>query len=401
MPPIKIAVADLQPGMYVVDTGISWLKAPMLYAEQGLIASEEKIAEIIGQGYTEAYYDPEQSHVCPKQEMSLDGAGDAPRKDEARAPLAEELVQARTVYADSFRHVKKFMRSIQSGPVDIAASEPYVESIISSLSRNADALISLSKLKTYDEYTYVHSVNVTIFAVAFARYLGFDDSKLHLVGMAGLFHDIGKELIPPEILNAPRRLTDAEFEIMRSHALLGYEELKKVEGIAPEILAGVVQHHEKHNGTGYPRRLVGRQISIYAHILSVADCYDALSARRVYKEPLPPSKALGIMYGMRGEAWKPDFVENFIKMLGIYPVGTLVELSTGHRGVVSRSNHNFPAQPCVIVAQSPEGQPLAPRTMDLAAQRNVSITRTLKDDEAAGFDVLALLGDQNAEAALV
>ena len=113
-----------------------------------------------------------------------------------RAPLAEELVQARTVYADSFRHVKKFMRSIQSGPVDIAASEPYVEGIISSLSRNADALISLSKLKTYDEYTYVHSVNVTIFAVAFARYLGFDDSKLHLVGMAGLFHDIGKELIP-------------------------------------------------------------------------------------------------------------------------------------------------------------------------------------------------------------
>ena len=99
------------------------------------------------------------------------------------------------------------------------------------------------------------------------------------------------------------------------------------------------------------------------------------------------------MYGMRGEAWKPDFVENFIKMLGTYPVGTLVELSTGYRGVVSRSNHNFPARPCVIVAQSPEWQPLVPRTIDLATQRNVSITRTLKNDEAAGIDVLALLGE--------
>ncbi len=399
MPPLKIAVADLQPGMYVIDTGISWLKAPMLYAEEGLIASEEKIAEIIGLGYTEAYYEPEQSRLNPRQQMSRASVGDTPRKDEARTPLAEELVQARTVYAESFRHVKKFMRSVHSGPVDIAASEPYVEGIISSLRRNADALISLSKLKTYDEYTYVHCVNVTIFSVAFARYLGFDESKLHLVGMASLFHDIGKELIPPEILNAPRRLTDAEFEIMRSHALLGYAELKKIEGIAPEILAGVVQHHEKHNGTGYPRQLVGRQISIYGHILSVADCYDALSARRVYKEPLPPSKALGIMYGMRGEAWKPDFVENFIKMLGIYPVGTLVELSTGHRGVVSRSNHNFPAQPRVIVAQSPEGQALVPRTIDLAVQRDVSVMRPLKDDETTGFDVPALLGNQNAEAA--
>lgn len=399
MPPVKIAVADLCPGMFIVDMGIPWLQAPLLYTKEGLIASEEEIADILKQGYAEAYYDPEQSSIRPLPGISIDIEPAAPDSfTEPRAPLAEELAQARVVYDASYTYVKNFMRAARSGPVDLAASEPHVEAIINSLNRNVNALISLSKLKNFDEYTYAHSVNVTIFAVAFARFLGVSEDKLYLAGMAGLLHDYGKALIPPAILNAPRRLTDKEFEIMRSHVRLGYDQLKGVKDIAPEILDGLGEHHEKHNGKGYPRQLVGGRISLFGRILSVSDTYDALSARRVYKEPLQPGKALAIMYGMRGQAWAPGLVESFIKMLGIYPAGTAVEISNGERGVVCRANPSFPALPSVIVAQSPDGQALQPRTLDLSRHRGLGITRALLPLEARELDIAALLGDPQAAA---
>lgn len=241
---VKITISEIKPGMFIVNPGISWMKAPLLYMQEGLITSREEINHIIKQGFSEAYHDPDRFR-------RMEAFAEDPDTDDTiwatpRGPLVsldEELEQARLVYADSFNHVKSFMQAAQGGALDMAASQPYVESIVNSLNRNLDALISLSKLKSSDEYTYTHSVNVTIFAVAYAHYLGLSEEKLHLVGMAGLFHDFGKAFIPQEILNAPRTLTLKEQEIMQSHVLLGYNKLKKVEGMQSEILQGVVQHH--------------------------------------------------------------------------------------------------------------------------------------------------------------
>lgn len=378
MPLIKIPVTTLRPGMYVVDPGISWLKAPLLFMQEGHIATQDEINDIILQGYAEAYYDPERSYEADE--------------DSSRTPLAVELRRADKIYHNVYDTVKKFWEAARGGALDLAMTRPLVGDIVKSLDRNVDALVTLSLLKKTDEYTYTHSVNVTIFAVAFATFLGLPEDRLHKVGMAGLLHDYGKALIPHEILTAPRALNLEEFEIMRTHVELGYEKVKQFSSVAPETLEGIIQHHEKHNGTGYPYRLSGKQIGVFGRILSLCDVYDALSSKRVYKDALPPNKALGMMYKMRGQAWAPGYVERFIKMIGIFPVGTAVELSNDHRGIVCRSNTNFPAQPFVMVAQDPDGRPIAPQVVDLTRYVGLRITRSLSAAESEFFDIPALLG---------
>ncbi len=391
MPVLHVSVDDLRPGMYIVDTGASWIDHPYLYAKEGVIRSQAEIAEIIQQGFAEAYYDPEQSNIKPAEPISLDNAGES-RGAPAVVSLAEELQQAENTYTECVRHARAFMLEARNGTVDLESSRPLVHGIIDSVNRNVDALTSLAKIKHYDEYTFAHCVNVAIFSVAFGKYLGFDQQKLYLLGMAGLFHDLGKMRVPVEILNAPRRLTDEEFAVMKTHARLGQDTLASVKGIEPEIMLGAGQHHEKHDGSGYPGHLVGVRISQYGRILSVADCYDALSAKRVYKAAMPPTKALSIMFEMRRGAWEPGLLEHFIKMMGIYPVGTPVELSSGFRGVIARTNPAMPLQPVAAVVRAPDGRGIVPpRTVDLAKHRGIKITQPLTAGEAADIDALSIL----------
>ena len=380
MPLIKIPVSTLRPGMYIVDPGISWLKAPLLYMQEGILSSKDEINSIILQGFAEAYYDPERSR-------NEDASAPVPN-----SPLAVELLKANKIYEEAYESVKNFLESARGGAIDLTFAQPLVGDIIKSLSRNVDALVTLSLLKKTDEYTYAHSVNVTIFAVAFASFLGMPEERLHNVGLAGLLHDYGKALIPNEILTAPRSLTFQEFEIMRSHVALGIEKIKQFSSVDQEAIQGIAQHHEKHNGTGYPYRLSGKQIGVFGRKHSLSDVYDALSSKRVYKGALPPNKALGMMYKMRGQAWAPGYVERFIKMVGIFPVGTAVELSNDHRGIVCRSNPNFPAQPCVLVAQDPSGREIQPQFIDLTRYIGLRITRSLSAAESALFDIPLLLG---------
>ncbi|MCR5814153.1 MAG: HD-GYP domain-containing protein [Desulfovibrio sp.] len=377
--------------MYIVDTGVSWIDRPFLYAKEGMIRSQAEIVEIIHQGFAEAYYDTEQSEIKPVEPISFERSDKSPTPL-AVASLAEELQQAESTYTDCVKQAKEFMLEARTGMVDLEPSIPLVHGIIDSVNRNVDALTSLSKIKHYDEYTFAHCVNVSIFSVAFGKYLGFDQQQLYLLGMAGLFHDLGKMRVPIEILNAPRRLTDEEFAIMKTHAQLGQDTLSSVKGIASEILMGAGQHHEKHDGSGYPNHLVGAAISLYGRILSVADCYDALSAKRVYKDAIPPSKALSIMFQMRNGAWEPGLLERFIKMLGIYPVGTPVELSFGFRGVVSKSNPASPLRPVAAVVRAPNGKMIdPPRTVDLSKHADIKITQPLTAGEASDIDILAIL----------
>lgn len=395
----KIPVAELQPGMYVVDTGLPWTKAPLLYAEEGPIASRQEVERIVAQGYSEAFHDPERfsppmpQKGAPPLETATQVPDEAPPAPETwgrRVSFEEELTQARKIYASSFDYVKGFMRSPYA-PLDVATSEPYVEAIIGSLDRNADALISLSKLCATDAYTFTHSVNVTIFAVAYARFLGLDGALLQAVGVGGLFHDLGKALIPQEILNAPRRLDFREMQIMQTHVLRGYEKISQLDGIAQESLQGVLQHHEKHNGTGYPYGLAGKRITPYGRILSLSDVYDALTSFRVYKKAVPAHQALGIMYTMRNKSWAPGAVERFIKLMGVFPVGSPVELNDGRRGVVCRANASFPTRPQVVLVQDIQGRRLPPETVDLAKSRGLEVLRTLAPEESAAFDIQGLL----------
>jgi HD-GYP domain len=237
--------------------------------QEGLITSQEEIDTIVRQGFAEAYHDPSRfSRVdCFEKDPDADhpdGSGNDDNDDYANWPdprtslvsLDEEISQAKIVYTDSFEHVKSLMQAAQAGAVDVAASQPYVESIVNSLNRNVDALISLSKLKSSDEYTYTHSVNVTIFAVAYAHYLGLSEDNLHLVGMSSLLHDFGKAFVHRN----SQRSTSASTQRAGDHAVscaAWYNHLqKKSKTCGLKFCEGVVQHHERHNGTGYPYGLV-------------------------------------------------------------------------------------------------------------------------------------------------
>lgn len=393
----KITTDMLQPGMYVVDAGLSWLENPYLYMTEGVVRSREHIGSIIDDGYQEVIIDTERSAGCadPKAEQEAiakdlrDMANYLPPAPEF--PLSDELPKARKVYEESVNYARSLINDIRLGKaLDVNAAEPLVDDILESVTRNCDALVGLTKLRSFDEYTFSHSVNVSVLAVAFGRFLGKDDVAQRRLGLAGLFHDIGKLLVPAEILNKPGRLTEEEYAVMKQHPLLGFEHAQKQRSFDNDILLGMVDHHEKFNGKGYPRGLSGNEISEAGRIIAIADVYDALTSKRVYKTPMSTHKALGLMYSMRENDFHPGYVERFVKCLGIYPVGSVVRLNTGHVAVVASSNPTAPLKPEVVVVRAPGGL-VRPTKVNLSAHESMRI-ETGMDAAAEGIDPAGIIG---------
>ena len=364
-------ISELRTGMYVTDIGIDLKQRPYLYIANELLTSEEQIQQILTQGFQEVYID---------ESRSSHPAASLPQKDNTEfsrlgkfasikptTALEEELPKAVKVHDESVAYARRFMNDMRGGKVNIAPAAKNMESIMGSLERNADALVSLSRLRRTDSYTYTHCVNVCILTTLFARYLDSDSDTIFTSGLAGMFHDLGKALVPPHILNAPRKLSDSEFAVMKAHPVLGYEQLATVPGMQPEVLLGAVQHHEKYNGTGYPQGLTGEHISDIGRMVGVADIYDALTSKRPYKNPMPPHKALSIMFEMRNKDLAYIDVARFIRMIGVYPVGSVVELEDGSTGVVYASNEEQPTKPVVIIVRAPDGSRLPGERCDLAS----------------------------------
>lgn len=396
----KIGTVELKPGMFVVDTGISWLENPYLYAHEGLVGSESDVRRIRDEGYLEVFIDTRRSLFGRdpdgvSDEEILSGALqqlEDPGVLEPQVPVAEEMRKATVLYDTTVRYARGIMDEMRDkGVVDMSEAEPLVDSMLGSITRNTNALVGLAKLRNVDEYTYTHCINVGLLSMVFGRHLGFGPVTLARLGLAGLFHDLGKARIPDDILKSPRRLSPDEFEVMKGHPGIGFEYMRERGGVPEEVLEGVYEHHEKHNGLGYPRGLRGEQISVAGRILAVVDVYDALTSRRVYKEPMLPHKALSLMYGMRGQDFSPGLVERFIRCLGIYPVGSVVELNTGQRCVVSEANLRNPLQPRVLIVHDSKGRPCAPRPLDLAGQTAVRIATCL-DPVGVGIDPGRALG---------
>jgi HD-GYP domain-containing protein (c-di-GMP phosphodiesterase class II) len=266
---------------------------------------------------------------------------------------------------------------------------------VDSVSRNASALLALSKLRTKDDYTFSHCLNVATAAVIFAKHLGYSGIELHTIGLAGFFHDLGKMEIPLEILNSPRRLTAEEFAVMREHPTIGYKHLNKIPDLSDLVIRGALEHHERINGKGYPDGKKGEEISLAGKILAVVDVYDALSSRRVYKDPMAPHSALGLLYGMRGEDFVPELVERFIQCVGIYPPGSLVQLSSEHLAVVSQVDPEEPLRPQLILVREAGGRNIPPTLIELKLQRSLQITQCL-DPRKYDLDPLSVL-EQHAK----
>ncbi|QGY39489.1 HD domain-containing protein [Pseudodesulfovibrio cashew] len=309
----------------------------------------------------------------------------------APATIQEELERADKLYGEAVNYAKSFMDNVREGkPFDFQDATPLVNDLIDSVFRNDSATAAISKLKAFDEYTYTHCINVSVLAVILGKRLGYSREKLEMVGMAGMFHDVGKAIIPPHILNKPGALTDKEMDVMRTHPVHGYKLLKEQPDIPEEIIRGAMEHHEKHDGSGYPRGLKGEQISEIARLLAVVDVYDALTSKRVYKDPLPPGKVLAMMYKWRVTDFYPDIVEQFIKSLGVYPVGSFVRLSTGEHGVVTDHSPEHPLNPVVRICYDERMRPELKRDVNLAEDPDLRITDVINPDEH-GVDIFKLI----------
>lgn len=266
-----------------------------------------------------------------------------------KSSMQQELQEASRIIKESKRAVASMFKDARLGKVvNAEAVMPLVEEISNSIKRNEGALISLVRLKTQDDYTYMHSVAVCAMMTALAKELGFGDAEIRQAGLAGLMHDIGKAAIPLDILNKPGALTDSEFTMVKLHPEKGHELLLQANINDPITLDVCLHHHEKIDGSGYPKRLNGDQISIFAKMGAVCDVYDAVTSNRPYKTGWEPGVSL-----QRMAQWKNHFDQTvfkaFVKSVGIYPIGSVVLLKSGRLAVVVDQSPKSLLQPVVKV----------------------------------------------------
>lgn len=227
--------------------------------------------------------------------------------------------------------------------------EDRVETIVDVILKNKEMMLNMVDLKVFDDYTYFHSVNVAVLSIGLGTAMGLDKADLCNLGFGALLHDIGKVFVPKDILNKRGPLTDEEFRVMKKHSSLGYEYLAKefVGSVAAQ--AGILDHHEKFSGGGYPNNVKGEKISLYGRIITIADVYDALTSDRPYRKGLIPSEAIEYIMGGTSSLFDPDLVKFFITKIAPYPVGTSVKLSNGLVGVVTDNFGSYCLRPNVRV----------------------------------------------------
>ena len=257
------------------------------------------------------------------------------QRQTAAVPASVEFARAAKICAQSKRAVASMFQEARMGKaVDTDGAQKLVEEISDSISRNPGALISLARLKTADDYTYMHSVAVCALMIALSKQLKLDEKLTRSAGIAGLLHDLGKALMPMDVLNKPGKLTDEEFAIIKTHPEEGHKLLLGSTGADEMALDVVLHHHEKTDGSGYPKRLKDSEISLYAKMGAVCDVYDAITSNRPYKAGWDPAESLRKMAEWAKGHFDPTVFQAFVKSLGIYPVGSLVKLNSGRLGIV-------------------------------------------------------------------
>lgn len=249
------------------------------------------------------------------------------------------------------------------------------KALVSEIKGAKNAINLLTNVYVHDNYVFAHSVNVTIYTLAMAVKLGFDDKKLSEIGIGGLLHDIGKTRIPLETLNKQSRLTDQEFELIKKHSEYGFEMLRKQSSIPLLSAHCAFQHHEKIDGSGYPRRLKGDEIHPYAKVMAIADVFDALTSHRAYRKAMLPHEAMEIIFAGADTHFETDLINTFQSSVATYPVGVTVKLNTGETAVVVDYMIHSPGRPVVRILKDPYGQPVAsPYDIDLSRHLSIMIT---------------------------
>ncbi len=316
----------------------------------------------------------------------------SPLRSIVACSVADEIHRARRIVQKGKRAVIDMFADVRMGRAvvfdDLAE---LMDDMSASIARNPHALISLARFKSKDEYTYLHSVAVAALMIGLARKYGFDDAQVRRAGLAGLLHDLGKAAMPPEILNKPGRLTEAEFAVMRAHPTEGHRLLETWSDLPEEVLDVCLHHHEKIDGSGYPDRLAGDEISVISRMGAICDVYDAITSNRPYKSGWDPAESLSQMARWTGH-FDPVLLQLFTHMLGIYPVGSLVRLSSDRLAVVVEQGEKSLLTPKLSVFYSiklRQTLPVKPLDLGHPAVREIIVSR--ESPENWGFTGLERL----------
>lgn len=338
----RIGVEHLRLGMHLHELCGSWMDHPF-WRSSIRLDNPKDIQLILNSSIKEVWIDTAKGldvePAATKEQSELEAhaliqAASRPTVH-GRVAMEEELGRAVKICAKAKAAVSTmFLEARMGRALDAADALPLVEEISLSVLRNPGALIGLARLKTKDDYTYMHSVAVCALMVSLSRQLGLDEAQTREAGMAGLLHDIGKMMVPMEILNKPGKLTDDEFAIIKTHPAAGHQLLLEGKGVSAVALDVCLHHHEKVDGSGYPDRLGADQISRFAKMGAVCDVYDAITSNRPYKHGWCPAESLRKMAEWSKGHFDETVFQAFVKSIGIYPVGTLVRLESGRLGVV-------------------------------------------------------------------
>lgn len=376
MPNKKISVAELKPGMYIADLGAGWMDHPFVRSHFA-VDDEKTIRKIIDSGIREVYIDPSRgldvAHAPTEHEVRREIEAEMQRVAAEEVPqprisAREEMGRAQKVQGEANKLIHNIMNDVRLGKqVQVEAVEPIVEHMTESILRNSGALLSLCRVKTKDDYTFQHSVSVCALLVTFCRAVGLDAKTIHLAGVGGLLHDVGKIRIPDRILNKPGQYTDDEFKVMKKHVVLSKEVLEATPGISEISIQVAHEHHERHDGSGYAQGLKGDEISAMGRMAAICDVYDAITSNRVYHKGMAPHEALRKIFEWSKFHFDPLLVQQFMRAIGIYPVGTMVMLESGRLGIVLEQADSSLLQPLVkVFFDSKTRQHITPREVDLS-----------------------------------
>jgi HD-GYP domain-containing protein (c-di-GMP phosphodiesterase class II) len=364
----------VRPGVFVARLDRPWTETPFLL--QGFLVRTQDEANDLRQYCKYVYIDTQRGadvgdiapppepeapevygHVTPGRAQGEAAVGPAVRQaaEEPRhiigpypVSMEEEVHRALDLHKNTRAIVNNILEDARLGKsIDSPAAKAVVAELAESILRNPDALTFLTQLRAKDEYLIFHSLNVCVFSLVFGRHLNFSVDDLRVLGLGGLLHDVGYVKLPTDLLNKPGELTPEEFRQMKGHVEEGISILRKAQGIPGTVLEGVRDHHERLDGSGYPQGLQGQEISLYGMATAILDTYDALTTDRPWRPGVTPAEALRRLYEGRQRKFHEGLVLQFIQCIGIYPVGSLVVLSTGDTGAVVASDPRYRLQPKV------------------------------------------------------
>lgn len=373
----QIVVEQLKPGMYIHDLNCGWLDHPFL-TNAFHVPDQATVDKIIGLGIREIYIDTvkgadvwlgrPQADVNAELEKRLQDLAEKQSAKPIVIELKNEVARARRLHGEANKIVRSMMDDVRMGQqIQVDRVEPLVENMVESIFRNQDALLPLVQLKNHDDYTFEHSVSVCALMVAFARGMKLSRAVIKELALGALLHDAGKARVPDNILNKPAKLSEDEFALMKDHVVLGVALLEASHGISDIALQVVAEHHERFDGTGYPQAKAREGISLYGQMASIVDVYDAISSERVYHRGMAPTQALKKLLEWSTHHFDQHLVQAFIRSIGIYPSGTLVQLESKRLGVVVEQHEAKLLEPVVkVFYHAGHEHYITPEIVDLA-----------------------------------